>query len=55
MQLVSNTEAPTVDQKILKELELFGIDRKYALKCIMRNECNYVTTLYWLLKTKRSQ
>lgn len=23
------------------------------MKCIMKNECNYVTTLYWLLKKKQ--
>lgn len=36
-------------------MQLFGIDRKYALKCIINNDSNYVTTLYWLLRAKRSE
>lgn len=56
--IVSDPKAAPVacrqlDEEILEQLDSYGFDRQYVVKCLRTNKHNHVTTTYYLLKEKR--
>lgn len=46
-------DTSVLDEEILEQLDTYGFQRDYAVKCLQTNKHNHVTTTYYLLKEKR--
>jgi len=42
-----------MDEEVLEQLDSYGYQREYAVKCLQTNKHNHVTTTYYLLLEKR--
>jgi hypothetical protein len=49
------TAQEALDEEILEQLDQYGFDRTYAVKCLQTNKHNQVTTTYYLLREKRKR
>ncbi len=43
-----------VDLSILEEIQLYGYDKKYVLKCVQDNILCHASTVFYLLKNYRN-
>ncbi|CAE8718843.1 unnamed protein product [Polarella glacialis] len=51
--LIDREDIGCLDEDILDQLDNYGFPRDYAVKCLMSNKHNHVTTTYYLIKEKR--